>query len=100
MIQPDIYITKTDKELITEKNSPRQIMIPWLPDEIKFESNETRFASYNILDKGEIKIPTGANIHSYSWEGVLPGEGHKKHLSPVRGMAGSEKNPKYMELLA
>ncbi len=77
MIQPDIYITEMDKELITESGSPRQVMIPWLPEEIKFESNETRFASYDILDKGEIKIPSGANIHSYSWEGVLPGEGHK-----------------------
>ncbi len=77
MIQPDIYITEMDKELITEKDSPRQVMIPWLPEEIKFKSNETRFASYDILDKGEIKIPTGANIHGYSWDGVLPGERHK-----------------------
>ncbi len=73
MIQPDIYIT----EMGNGNNSQRQIIIPWLPDEIKFESNETRFASYDILGKGEIKIPSGANIHSYSWEGVLPGEGHK-----------------------
>ncbi len=77
MIQPDIYITEMDKEHITAEDGPRQIIIPWLPDEIHFKCNETRFASYNILNKGEIKIPTGANIHSYSWEGVLPGEGHK-----------------------
>ncbi len=77
MIQPDIYITEMNKQLVTGINDPRQVIIPWLPDEIHFKSNETRFASYDILDKGEIKIPTGANIHSYSWKGVLPGEGHK-----------------------
>ncbi len=84
MIQPDIFITEIDKLLITASGGPRQITIPWLPDKIKFASNDTRFASYNILDKGEIKIPSGANIHGYSWEGVLPGEGHK-NLPMKRG---------------
>ncbi len=79
MIQPDIFITEMDKQLVTGKNDPRQIMIPWLPEKINFYSNETRFASYEILDLGEIKIPTGANIHSYSWEGILPGEGRKNN---------------------
>ncbi len=93
MIQPDIYITEMSKQIITGKNDPRQIMIPWLPDEIHFESNETRFASYDILDKGEIKIPAGANIHSYSWKGVLPGEGHKN--LPLQ--RGEWQNPKKIQ---
>ncbi len=93
MIQPDIYITEMDKKIITGENGPRQIIIPWLPDEIHFESNETRFASYDILDKGEIKIPSGANIHSYSWEGVLPGEGHKD--SPLQ--RGEWQRPKSIQ---
>jgi len=65
LIQPDIYIT--------EKTGDYQLVIPWLPDEIKFSANETRFASYDILDKGEVKIPTGTNIRRYSWESILPG---------------------------
>ncbi len=93
MIQPDIFITEIDKLLITASGGPRQITIPWLPDKIKFASNDTRFASYNILDKGEIKIPSGSNIHSYSWEGVLPGEGHK-NLPMQRG---EWQNPKRIQ---
>lgn len=77
MIQPDIFITETQHQNGNSTGQLRQITIPWLPDEIDFQSNETRFAVYDILDKGTIKIPAGANIHSYSWKGVLPGEGHK-----------------------
>ena len=65
---PDIYITET--------SAAQQIRIPWIPDEIHFTSNGTRFSSYDILDRGEVKIPAGANIHGYSWEGILPGLDH------------------------
>ncbi len=93
MIQPDIFITEIDKQLITGTDGPRQVTIPWLPDEIHFESNETRFARYEILDLGEIKIPSGANIHSYSWDGILPGEGHKN--SPMQ--RGEWQDPKKIQ---
>ena len=89
MIQPDIFITELSDNTTNTSKQLRQITIPWLPDEIDFQSNQTRFASYDILDKGTIKIPTGANIHSYSWKGVLPGEGHKN--SPLQ--RGEWQNP-------
>lgn len=82
MIQPDIFITELINAQTNAFKSLRQIIILWLPDEIDFQSNQTRFASYDILDKGTIKIPTGANIHSYSWKGILPGEGRKN--SPLQ----------------
>ena len=37
---------------ITETYAAQQIRIPWIPDEIHFTSNGTRFASYDILDRG------------------------------------------------
>ncbi len=93
MIQPDIFITEMNRQLITGVNDPRQIMIPWLPEEIHFASNESRFASYDILDLGEVKIPAGANIHGYSWEGILPGEGRKN--SPLQ--RGKWQDPKKIQ---
>lgn len=70
-MQPIIYIS--------EKNGSRKMQIPWTPEEIHFTSNGTRFASYDVLGRGEVKIPSGSNLHGYSWEGILPGKGRKDH---------------------
>lgn len=63
----DIFITE-------KKDNGRTLQIPYLPDKIRFKANGTRFASYDILDKGEAAIPTGENLRGFSWESVLPGE--------------------------
>lgn len=65
-MQPIIYIS--------EKKGSRELQIPWTPEEIHFTSNGTRFASYDLLGRGEVKIPSGANLHGYSWDGILPGK--------------------------
>jgi len=74
-LRPEIYIM--------EKNGKREMSIAWMPDEIHFTSNGTRFASYDILDKGEVKIPAGKNIHGYAWDGILAGRHHA--LMPIVG---------------
>ena len=66
----DIFIT----ELTDAKRTMR---IPWLPSEFSFEANGTRMATYDIMDAGEVKLPNGENIGSFSWPSVLPGEGHQ-----------------------
>lgn len=77
-MQTNIYITeKTGKK--------REMRIPWIPDEIQFSANGTRFASYDILDFGEVRISNGENIRNYRWEGILPGEGRKDSLPFLRG---------------
>ncbi len=59
---------------ISEKqNSKRAMIIPWLPEKISIEGNGTRFAEYDIMDLGEVKIPSGKNLMAYSWESVFPG---------------------------
>lgn len=62
---------------ITEKSGGREMRIPWLPDKISFRSGGTRFASYDILDMGEVRRVNGANVKTVSWSSVLPGDGQK-----------------------
>lgn len=65
----DIYITNLEtKERLT---------IPMLPMEID-GSISNRFASYQIIKKGEVKIPTGTNLDGCTWTATFPGERRKK----------------------
>ena len=65
---------------IEEKTGGRSMRIPWIPESITFDSNGTRFAKYEILKVGEVYIPSGANIHSYAWKSLLPGEGRRDDI--------------------
>lgn len=81
---------------ITELEGKKKIQIPWLPDEIHKRGNKTRFAQYEILDKGEVYVPIGKNLRGYSWESMFPGSGRKGHPA----MRGSWTGPKeYISLL-
>ena len=62
---------------LREVNGDREIRIPWLPDEIPFDTGEAAMASYDILNKGEVVIPTGVGLTTYSWESLFPGKGRK-----------------------
>lgn len=65
----DIYLTQID--------NGTTISFPMLPEQIQLQA-ETRFASYDIMHLGEIRLPVGEKLKSYSWQGVLPGEARKK----------------------
>lgn len=80
-MQVDIYIR--------EINGNREIRIPWLPDEIPFETGEASMASYDILNKGPVEIPTGVGLAVYSWESIFPG----KNRTDTSMMRGSWKKP-------
>lgn len=62
---------------IAEKTGNRSMRIPWIPESITFDSNGTRFAKYEVLKAGEVYVPSGVNVHGYSWKSILPGEGRK-----------------------
>lgn len=62
---------------ITEKTGVREMRIPWLPEKISFRSGGARFASYEILDMGEVRRVSGTNLSGASWSSTLPGAGHK-----------------------
>lgn len=64
----DIYITEID--------SGRKIQIPALPMEIICGA-DGRFASYEIMKKGQVNVPDGSNLETVEWEAMLPGEARK-----------------------
>lgn len=62
---------------IKEAEGSREVRIPWLPDKVQYKKNGTRMAQYEILDVGDVKVPSGSNLSGFFWESVLPGAGHK-----------------------
>lgn len=76
---------------IRERNGNREIRIPWLPEKIAYESGGTTMASYDIADRGEVAVPTGSGLASFSWESQFPG----KHRTDDAMLRGSWKEPKY-----
>lgn len=58
---------------IREKNGSREIRVPWLPEHIEVETGEATLATYDIMDKGEVAVPTGTGLAKYSWESEFPG---------------------------
>lgn len=68
-METDIYIKALD--------GSGEIQVPWLPNSFDFSVNGARMASYDILDAGEIRVPNGRNLRSFSWSSIFPGEGHK-----------------------
>lgn len=68
-MEVDIYIK--------EAEGGRELRIPWLPDTVTCHSNGTRFVSYEILEVGDVEVPSGSNLTTFSWSSYFPGEGHK-----------------------
>lgn len=60
----DIYLTADDERL----------RIPLLPDRLNVKMG-TVSVGFQIIKKGEYKIPRGPALTGYSWNGVFPGEG-------------------------
>lgn len=65
-------------------NRKKELDFDWLPLEIKDSGGDISFASYNLLDRGEIVRPGGKGLRRISWEGRFPGES-RKDLSMLAG---------------
>ena len=52
------------------------LQLPMAPDRIQVAA-ATRFLSYDIMNVGEHKIPSGEELTGFQWSGILPGEGRK-----------------------
>jgi len=61
----DIYFT----EIVTGW----RLTLCMLPEKLKC-NNEAQFQSYDIINLGEIKLPSGTKLATFSWSGTLPGE--------------------------
>ena len=61
----DIYITGTNASGANQK-----ITLPVVPESISY-SSETRFAEYEVINKGQVLVPDGKNLFDLSWEGFF-----------------------------
>lgn len=44
-----------------------------MPPEVVKARTETNFRTWNIIEKGEVKLPKGERLTQLGWEGILPG---------------------------
>lgn len=75
---------------VREKNGSREIRFPWLPEEIDYKSGGATVATYEIMDRGEVAVPTGSGLAAVSWSSLFPGQ-NRTDKSMLRG---SWKDPK------
>lgn len=59
---------------VRERKGGRGIRVPWLPEEIEYKSGGVTFASYDIMNKGEVNVATGSGLRSYYWKSLFPGK--------------------------
>lgn len=83
----DIYIKESD--------GSRELRIPWLPDKVKCESGGTRMITFDILDNGDVDVPSGQNLSRFLWSSYFPGEGHKD----LPFLRGSWQSPKKIQTI-
>ena len=74
-----------------EKNGNREIRFPILPEKIKYTSGDTEFATYDILNRGAVAVPTGTGLAKIGWEAEFPGEGRSEDPA----IRGTWQAPKY-----
>ena len=75
---------------VREKSGKREIRIPILPEEVLIESGKATFATSEVMQKGEVAVPTGTELSTYSWESEFPGE-RRKNDPLIRGEWESPK---------
>ena len=82
-MQVDIYLR--------EKNGSREIRLPLLPEKITYKSGDTEYATYEIMNRGTVAIPTGVGLSRIGWEADFPGEGRQNDPA----IRGTWNPPKY-----
>lgn len=74
-----------------EKNGNREIRFPILPEKIKYTSGDAEFATYDIMNRGAVAIPTGVGLARIGWTAEFPGEGRSEDPA----IRGNWQAPKY-----
>lgn len=69
---------------VREKNGIREIRIPILPEEIPSEGGDATNITYSIMNLGDVAIPSGTELESWSWKSEFPGYG-REHDPLIRG---------------
>jgi len=66
VIRSEFYLTNLEAE--------EEIQLCQIPEAVKVKTGAS-FRSYNIVERGEIKIPKGERLTQVSWQGIFPGAG-------------------------
>ena len=61
---------------ITEIDTGARLTLCMLPESVKHSGNAA-FQNYDVINVGEIKLPWGTALLTFSWSGMLPGESRK-----------------------
>lgn len=69
---------------VREKNGIREIRIPILPEEIPSEGGDATNVTFSIMNLGDVAIPSGTELESWSWKSEFPGFG-REHDPLIRG---------------
>lgn len=80
-ITVDIYIK--------ERNGKQKIRVPWLPASIEYDAGGAIVATYDILNRGPVEVPTASGLATIKWESQFPG----KMRTDKSLMRGAWKSP-------
>lgn len=58
---------------LTHIESGEKFQFSMTPEEVNVKTSSS-FRSFNVIEKGEVKIPKGEELTGVSWNGILPGE--------------------------
>ncbi len=61
---------------ITEIETGARFTLSMLPEKVK-KSGEALFQTYDFINVGEVKIPKGVSLLTFSWKGTLPGKSRR-----------------------
>lgn len=78
---------------ITELDTGTRIALPLPPEAVKCKA-EGSFITYNIINVGEVKLPSGEKLVKFSWSGRLPGAS-MRHMRIVS--ASDWRSPKEIQ---
>ena len=81
--------------VITLSDGKDTFYFPVNPSEIEYQA-ETYFQTYNIINKGTVKVPKGDDVTIVRWEGFFPGE-KLKNAPYVRKWEAPAVKHKYIE---
>jgi len=61
---------------LTEIATGARLALSMLPEKAK-QKGDTAFQVYDIINVGEVRIPRGTNLLTFSWSGTLPGKSRR-----------------------
>ena len=73
LIDSEGRVTRSEFYL-TNLETEEEIQLCMIPESVKVKTGAS-FRSYNIVERGEIKLPKGEQLTQISWQGIFPGAG-------------------------